>query len=134
MSGAVAAKEEALFEHQPQPGEVLTEREALAVSLAERVALDPHTVTDEFFDSLRGLFTEEEIVEMVFACSIFNWGNRFNITMNLDASAESPYETGLECRQEEIAEGCLRGRALTSARSQRSLNSTRSSFLRIGDS
>ena len=103
VSGAVAPKEEALFEHQPQPGEVLTEREALAVSLAERVALDPHTVTDEFFDSLRGLFTEEEIVEMVFACSIFNWGNRFNITMNLDSSAESPYETGMECRQEEIA-------------------------------
>lgn len=103
VSGAVGPKEEALFEHQPQPGEDLTEREALAVWLAERIALDPHTVTDEFFNSLRDLFSEEEIVEMVFACSIFNWGNRFNITMNLDASAESHYGTGMEYRQEEIA-------------------------------
>ena len=103
MSGAVGPKEEALFEHQPQPGEDLTEQEALAVSLAERIALDPHTVTDEFFDSLRELFAEEEIVEMVFACSIFNWGNKFNITMNLDATSESPYEAGMDYRQEEIA-------------------------------
>ena len=103
MSGAVGPKEEALFEHQPQPGEDLTEQEALAVSLAERIALDPHTVTDEFVDSLRELFAEEEIVEMVFACSIFNWGNKFNITMNLDATSESPYEAGMDYRQEEIA-------------------------------
>ena len=103
VSGAVAPKEEALFEYQPQPGEVLTEREALAVSLAERIALDPHTVTDEFFDSLRGLFTEEEIVEMAFACSIFNGGNRFNITMNLDSSPDSAYSSDMGYRQEEIA-------------------------------
>ena len=50
----MAPKEEALFEHEPQPGDNLTEREALAVSLAERIALDPHTVTDEFFDTLKG--------------------------------------------------------------------------------
>ena len=99
----MAPKEEALFHHQPQPGDNLTEREALAVSLAERIALDPHTVTDEFFDTLKGTFSDDEIVEMVFACAIFNWGNRFNITMNLDSSAESAYPTNMEYRQEEIA-------------------------------
>ena len=103
MSGAVGPKEEALFEHQPQPGDALTEREALAVSLAERMALDPHTVTDEFFAKLREHFSDDEIVEMVYACSIFNWGNKFNITMNLDSSAESEYPTGMEYRQEELA-------------------------------
>ena len=103
MSGAVGPKEEALFQHQPQPSDSLTEREALAVSLAERMALDPHTVTDSFFSSLRGTFTEEEIVELVYACSIFNWGNKFNITMQLDSSPDSAYETGMEYRQEEIA-------------------------------
>ena len=103
MSGAVGPKEDALFTHQPQPGDSLNEREAKAISLAERIALDPHTVTDEFFDTLKGTFTEEEIVEMVFACSIFNWGNKFNITMNLDSSQESDYPTGMEYRQEEIA-------------------------------
>ncbi|MDH3300447.1 MAG: hypothetical protein OES24_08065 [Acidimicrobiia bacterium] len=103
MSGAVGPKEHALFEHQPKPGAELTEREALAVSLAERIALDPHTVTDEFFASLKPHFTDDEIVEMVFACSIFNWGNKFNITMNLDSSPESAYPTDMEYRQEEIA-------------------------------
>jgi len=91
-----------MFEHQPQPGDVLNEREALAVSLAERMALDPHTVTDAFFASLGEHFSEDEIVEMAFACSIFNWGNKFNITMNLQSSAESEYPDELGYRQEEI--------------------------------
>ena len=81
---------------------MLTEREALAVSLAERIALDPHTITDEFFQSLKDQFTDDEIVEMVFACSIFNWGNKFNITMNLDSSPDSAYPTGMEYRQEDL--------------------------------
>lgn len=89
--------------HQPQPGETLTDREALGVSLAERIALDPHTVTDSFFESLREHFSDDEIAEMVFACSIFNWGNKFNITMNLDSADESEYAGALEYRQEEIA-------------------------------
>jgi len=103
VSGAVGPKEHALFEHQPKPSAELNEREALGVSLAERMALDPHTVTDEFFESLKSAFTEDEIVEMVYACSIFNWGNKFNITMKLDSSTESEYPTGMEYRQEEIA-------------------------------
>ena len=99
---AVGPKEEACMGHQPQAGDALTDREALAVSLAERIALDPHTVTDAFFASLKEHFSDDEIVEMVFSCGIFNWGNKFNITMNLDASAESEYGTGMEYRQEEI--------------------------------
>ena len=39
---------------------------------------------------------------MVFACSIFNWGNKFNITMNMDSADESEYETDMEYRREEI--------------------------------
>ena len=88
--------------HQPKAGPDLTEREALGASLAERMALDPHTVTDEFFASLREAFTDDEIVEMVFACGIFNWGNKFNITMNLDADPASEYDGGMTYRQEEI--------------------------------
>lgn len=80
----------------------MTAREAAAVSLAERIALDPHTVTDDFFESLKDNFTEEEIVEMVFACGIFNWGNKFNITMQLDSSPESAYPTDMAYRQEEL--------------------------------
>jgi len=80
----------------------MTSREAAAVSLAERIALDPHTVTDTFFESLKSDFTEDEIVEMVFACGIFNWGNKFNITMQLDSSPDSEYPTDMPYRQEEL--------------------------------
>lgn len=89
--------------HQPQASDALNDREALGVSLAERMALDPHTVTDEFFAKLKEHFSEDEIVEMVFACSIFNWGNKFNITMTMDSADESEYVTDMAYRQEEIA-------------------------------
>jgi len=95
VRGAVGPKEAACASHQPQAGDELTDREALGVSLAERMALDPHTVTDEFFAKLTEHFTDDEIVEMVFACGIFNWGNKFNITMRLDATEESQYPTGM---------------------------------------
>ena len=89
--------------HQPQAGDDLTDREALAVSLAERIALDPHTVTDDFFAKMKSHFSESEIVKMVFACGIFNWGNKFNITMNMEADADSEYPESFDYRQEEIA-------------------------------
>ena len=91
------------MKHQPQAGEVLNEREALAVSFAERIALDPHTGTDEFFGKLKNLFNEEEIVEMVFACGIFNWGNKFNITMKMNSDGSSEYDKDMQYRQEEVA-------------------------------
>ena len=75
----------------------------MAVSLAERIAIDPHTVTDEFFNGLKGVFTEDEIVEMVFACGIFNWGNKFNITMHMDSDESSEYSTDMEYRQEQLS-------------------------------
>jgi alkylhydroperoxidase family enzyme len=103
VSGAVGPKEDHLFEHQPKPSDVMNSREAAAVSLAERIALDPHTVTDSFFESLKSDFSDDEIVEMVFACGIFNWGNKFNITMQLDSSPESEYATDMAYRQEELA-------------------------------
>lgn len=103
VRGDVSVREEACAAHQPQPGGVLNEREALAVSFAERIALDPHTVTDDFFAKLKEVFTEDEIVEMAYACGIFNWGNKFNITMQLDMEEESEYAQGMEYRQEELA-------------------------------
>lgn len=103
VQDTVSAKEDALFERQPEPSEHLTEREAVAVQFAERIALDPHTVDDKFWGKLKGVFTDEEIVELVFASGIFNWGNKFNITMQMDAADDSPYAAGMEYRQEALA-------------------------------
>ena len=102
VRGDVAQREAECAKHQPQAGDVLNEREALGVSLAERIALDPHTVTDEFFGELKKVFSEDEIVEMVFACGIFNWGNKFNITMHMDTAGESDYPQDMPYRQEQL--------------------------------
>jgi hypothetical protein len=102
VRGAVSPKEAAIHEHQPKPGELLDDREALSVQLAERIALDPHTVDDDFFAGLRQWFSDEEIVEMVFACAIFNWGNKFNITMQMDADEISEYPKDMAYRQESL--------------------------------
>ena len=103
VSGDVQPREAECQKHQPKPGDALTEREALAVSFAERIALDPHTVTDEFWGDLKKVFSDEEIIEMTFACGIFNWGNKFNITMHMDSDEASTYETDMQYRQEKIA-------------------------------
>jgi len=69
----------------------LTRREYLAVKLAEFMAGDPNSIPDRFYNDLKGEFREEEIVELVFACAIFNFGNKFNIAMRLDTTEESGY-------------------------------------------
>lgn len=102
VRGEVGPKEAEIQKRQPQPGEVLNDREALAVQLAERMALDPHLVDDAFFGRLKEHFSEDEIVELVFACSIFNWGNKFNITMHMDTEETSDYEQDLPYREEAL--------------------------------
>ena len=75
----------------------LSRREALAVELAERIAGDPHSVTDDFWKTLMTEVTDEALVELVFACGIFNWGNKFNITMRLDTDGTA-YPRGMRYR------------------------------------
>ncbi len=55
-----------------------------------------------FFGELKQTFSENEIVEMVFACGIFNWGNKFNITMHMDADGASSYSSDMAYRQESL--------------------------------
>ena len=98
MSAQVKPKEDAVFGGDPS---TLTEREALAVELAERIGGDPHTITSAFWDKLKEVFADDELVELSFACSIFNWGNKFNITMQLDTDGTT-YASGMKYR--EIAE------------------------------
>lgn len=39
---------------------------------------------------------------MVYACGIFNWGNKFNITMHMDADEASEYDKDMAYRQEAL--------------------------------
>ena len=99
MSDQVKPKEDAVFGADKA---ALSRRESLAVELAERIAGDPHTVTSSFWNTLKEEFTDDELVEMTFACGIFNWGNKFNITMQLDTDGTT-YEKGMEYREVEPA-------------------------------
>ncbi len=89
----VAPKEGAVF------GEIdenaLSRREYLGIKLAEYMAGDPNYIPDSFYDELKAEFSQDEIVELIFGCSVFNFGNKFNITMRLDATDESKYPTGM---------------------------------------
>ena len=82
MSAQVKPREEAALSGDY---DLLTRREALAIQLAEKIGTDPHSVNSDFWNTLKGEFTDEGLVEMTFACSIFNWGKKFNITMQLDS-------------------------------------------------
>ena len=73
----------------------LTQREAAAIHLIDRMVADPHTVDDAFFDQLKQYFSEDELIELVFAGSLFIWGNHFNITMRVDTDGESAYPQNL---------------------------------------
>ncbi len=90
----VAPKELAVFGEID--GSQLTRREELAVRLAEHVAGDPNYIPEALFAQLHEEFSDQEIVELVFACSVFNFGNKFNITMQLDSSEESKYPSGMK--------------------------------------
>lgn len=89
----VQPKESAVF------GEIdadqLTRREYLGVKLAEYMAGDPNYIPDAFYQELKAEFSSAEVVELVFGCSIFNFGNKFNITMRLDSTEDSKYPTGM---------------------------------------
>ena len=97
MSAQVKPKEDAVLGGDPSS---LTRREALAVELAERIAGDPHTITSDFWQTLKQEFSDDELVEMTFACGIFNWGNKFNITMQMDTDGTT-YAKGMQYEEVE---------------------------------
>lgn len=94
VSQRTKAEALAALAHRVDEGK-LSKREALAIRLIDRMVEDPHTVTDEFFAELRQVFSEDELIELVFAAALFIWGNHFNITMRVDTDEESAYPHNL---------------------------------------
>ncbi len=90
ISRMTKAQALAALAHKIDTGQ-LTKREALAIELIDRMVADPHSVTDEFFARLKQAFSEDELIELVFAGALFIWGNHFNITMRVDTDPESAY-------------------------------------------
>ncbi|MEO7258837.1 MAG: carboxymuconolactone decarboxylase family protein [Luteimonas sp.] len=88
-------KAEALTHVAPIQLMELTPREAIAVQLVDKLVTDPHAVDDEFYDQLRAHFSEEEVIELVVASSLFTLAGAFNTVVRLDTDSGGIYPGAL---------------------------------------
>ncbi len=72
------------------PG-AFTPREAAALKLVDRIIVDAHGVDDTLFAELRRHFSDEEIIELVCASSLFTWAGTLNTVVRLATGADSMY-------------------------------------------
>ena len=72
-----------------------TPREAAALALVDRIIVDPHTVDDAVFAELRRHFSEDEIIELICASSLFSWAGTLNTVVRLDTDREGKYRKNL---------------------------------------
>ena len=61
-----------------------TEREKVALRLAERMTLDSNRVDDAQWDDVRRHFDEGEVIEVLAAIGLFNYFNRFNNVLQME--------------------------------------------------
>ena len=80
------------LEAMERGGGEFSEREKVAIHLAEVMTLDAHGYTDADFARLRSFYSEGEVVELMAAIGLFNYFNRFNDLLQMEptkpASAE----------------------------------------------
>jgi alkylhydroperoxidase family enzyme len=72
-----------------------TPREAAAISLVDRIVMDPHSVDDTIFAEVRKHFSEDEIIELVCASSLFTWAGTLNTVVRLDTDRDGMYRNNL---------------------------------------
>src|SRR5207237_5458978 len=80
-----------------------TPREAAAISLVDRIVVDPHSVDDALFAELRRHFSDEEIIELVCASSLFTWAGTLNTVVRLDTDRDGQYGKNLAYAPARIA-------------------------------
>ena len=72
-----------------------TPREAAAISLVDRIVVDPHSVDDALFSELRKHFSDQEVIELVCASSLFTWAGTLNTVVRLDTDRDGKYRKDL---------------------------------------
>jgi alkylhydroperoxidase family enzyme len=80
----------------------LDERETVAVAVAERMVRNPHTVDDALFARLQEHFSDQQVVAVVFAVSVFSMASLIAIALHLDTETDGLYGSGLTYRQEHL--------------------------------
>jgi alkylhydroperoxidase family enzyme len=94
VADGVAPKEDAVF--GTVDGDRLTHREALAVRVAEQLSTDPQTITDADIETLRTVFGDAALVELLLFVSLEIGLDRFCIALTLDTTARSRYPNDLD--------------------------------------
>jgi alkylhydroperoxidase family enzyme len=61
-----------------------TEKEKVALRLAEKMTLDPNGVDEAQWSVIRRHFDEGEVVELLAAIGLFNYFNRFNNVLQME--------------------------------------------------
>jgi uncharacterized peroxidase-related enzyme len=86
--------------HDAAGSEKFSEREKVAIHLAEVMTLDAHSYSEAEFARLRSFYSEGEVVELMAAIGLFNYFNRFNDLLQMEptlpASAEELATAGVE--------------------------------------
>lgn len=63
---------------------LFTERELVALELADRMTESGHAVSDKLWERLLQHFEQDETLELVAVIGMFNYFNRVNDTLRLD--------------------------------------------------
>lgn len=74
---------------------MLSPREVAAIGLVDRIIVDPHSVDDKLFAELRRHFSEDEIIELICASSLFTWAGTLNTAIHVETGRESMYGADL---------------------------------------
>jgi alkylhydroperoxidase family enzyme len=80
--GLTEEKISRLGEYRTDPS--FTERERIALEFAERLALDHHSLDDDFFRRMRGSFSDAEIVELGMAIGQYIGFGRLLMVLDLE--------------------------------------------------
>jgi alkylhydroperoxidase family enzyme len=89
QNGASAEKVEAVLGDYKNSA-LLSERERLALELAERMTYTDQRVDDEFFARLKRSFTDEELVELAAVIALENFRSKFNPVFAVEAHGFCP--------------------------------------------
>lgn len=78
--------------HAASGSSLFSEREKVAIHLAEVMTLDAHGYTATDFARLRSFFDEGEVVELMAAIGLFNYFNRFNDLLEMEPTMPATSE------------------------------------------
>jgi alkylhydroperoxidase family enzyme len=89
QNGASAEKVEVVLGAY-RKSSLFSERERVALELAERMSYTSKRVTDRFFRKLQRHFTDEELVELASVIALENFRSKFNPVFAIEAHGFCP--------------------------------------------